>query len=289
MKIKENIKIIITVIILLILLLFTNNSYAANALEVPETDINVTINNVTPGANVYLLIPDSLFKYNLEKYIENNINNSYAVSKEEAEKLQDFLNKADYLGYLNYYSETGNVVAYNSIELRHYTFSFGENEILGYYEYNNQNYIQIKINLNDENTFKLVLKDYLINYDQTKILFLVDDFGIKQYITLEKSDFHTNRKKTNITECNKVFEYTTTEEALSIKKSITITYSIIAVIATILIIILIFKIIKEHKKAKKEIEERRNFFKSPERIEKELEEKRNAKKNKKEKTKGKKK
>ena len=56
----------------------------AYAIEIPEKDINLKIENLTRGCTVYALIPESLLQYNMDNFVSNNINNSYEVERKKA-------------------------------------------------------------------------------------------------------------------------------------------------------------------------------------------------------------
>lgn len=87
----------IIVVLLLAIILFSNTSYAIDAITVPEIDINLTIENITRGSKTYVLLPIELLRYNMEKFISNNKNNPYLMEAEEADDLQEFLNKQDFV------------------------------------------------------------------------------------------------------------------------------------------------------------------------------------------------
>jgi hypothetical protein len=250
-------------------------------IEVPEKDINLKIENLTRGCDVYLLLPENLIKYNMEKFISNNKDNEFSVEAEEAEKIEEYLDNNDYLGYINYFLEIGFEVESNEIELRHYCFCFGNAKIIGYYEYNNTNYIQVKINLNDENEFKLIMKDYLVNYDARDIKFMINEYNSITYIDLDDRQFTTNSEKSNITECNIVYNFYSNEDYNEIENSIKITYLIIYIILIIIILIILRKLINKHKIQKEEIESRK-FWKKKLTKEEKKEEKEKLKQQKKE-------
>lgn len=273
------------IIFFLIILSFVNYSYGIEAITVPETDVNLRIVNLTTGCKVYILIPTEMLKYNLEKFINNNLDNPYELEDEEAKDLQKLLEKEDYIGYLNYFKEIGFNVADNEMELRHYSFCLGRAEIEDYQEYEGNKYIRIRIYPNYNNEFKLILKDYLNNIDPKNTKFMIDEFNIKTYINVSDYEFITNELHPNIKECNINYTYYTTEDYNAIERNIKIAYWIINIIILILIIITII-LIKRHRKKKKEEIEERKFWKKK-LTKEELEEKK--KKEKEEKKLGKKK
>lgn len=236
----------------------TFSTFAIEAIQVPENDINLKIENLTRGSEVYVLLPETLLRYNMEKYINNNLNNSYQIEAEKAHDVQDFLNENDFVGYVNFYKEEGfNQEENNQIELRHYCFALGDSEVIGQIDYNNLKYVQIKINLGNENNFKIVLKDYLAEYNSTDIKFMIDEYGSKTYIDMPQTGYVQNLENQNIKECNINYSYMETNEYNSIEKATKITYIIIYIILIIIVIIIIILLIKRHLKKKKELEERK--------------------------------
>lgn len=250
---KKRILSLIIVFFILINLIF-NISYS---ISVPETDINLKIQNLTRGCNVYLLISENLLRYNMEKFINNNINNVYTIEAKEAEELKKFLDKNDYLGYIDYFRETGFEIEKNEIELRHYCFCLGTSEVIGYLEYDGAKYIQIKINLNDNNEFKLVMKDYLNNYDSSDTKFMIDEYGSITYIDLKNYNFSTNPEQSHVKECNIEYVFYSNEDYDSIEKTTKITYLIIYLILIIIALIILIKLIKRRKSKKEEVEARK--------------------------------
>ena len=252
----------IYIIILLLVIFFLNFSisHAIEAITVPETDINLRIINLTKGCKVYLLLSTDLLKYNLEKFINNNLDNPYELEDEEAHDLQDFLNNEDYIGYLNYFKEIGFDVENNEIELRHYSFCLGTSEIEEYIEYDGKKYVQIRIYPNYNNEFKLILKDYLNNYDPRDCKFLIDEFNVKTYINLSDYEFNANELHPNIRECNINYTFYSNEDFDMIERNIKIAYWIVNIIVLIIIITIII-LINKHKKIKKEEIEERKFWK----------------------------
>lgn len=254
----------------------TNSKFhKVEALSIPEKDINLKIENLAPGARVYLLLPDELFNYNLEKFINNNINNDYDVEKRKAEDLKKFYDEKDYIGYIEYFKELGFDINENEIELRHYCFSINETtEIIGYENYNDTKYIKLNISLNKNNEFKLIMKDYLLNYDCSKIKFLIDEYGTKTYISVSDYPFAVNSEKNSINECNINYQFYSTEDYEAINRSIFIAYAIIFIIIFLTVLCIIIYEIKKHQKHKKEIEERLFWKKKPTKEEKNTEKER---------------
>ncbi len=253
-------KIYVIVILVVILFLNLNISYAIEAITVPETDINLRIINLTRGCKVYLLLSTDLLKYNLEKFISNNLDNPYELEDEEAHDLQDLLNNEDYIGYLNYFKEIGFNVENNEIELRHYSFCLGASEIEEYMEYEGKKYVRVRIYPNYNNEFKLIMKDYLNNYDPRDCKFLIDEFNIKTYINLSDYEFNANELHPNIRECNINYTFYSNEDFDMIERNIKIAYWIVNIIVLIIIITIII-LINKHKKIKKEEIEERKFWK----------------------------
>ncbi len=248
------------ILLFFILLNFVTVSYAIEAITVPETDINLRIINLTKGCKVYLLLSTDLLRYNMEKFISNNLNNPYELEDEEAQDLQELLNKEDYIGYLNYFKEVGFNVEDNEMELRHYSFCFGTAEIVDYLEIEGKKFVQIRIYPNYNNEFKLIMKDYLNNYDPRDSMFMIDEFNVKTYIKLSDYEFVTNELHSNIRECNINYTFYTNEDYDIIERNIKIAYWIIYIILLIILLTIMILIIK-HKKAKREEIEERKFWK----------------------------
>ena len=261
-------KIILSVLIIIYIL-----SMSILAITVPEKDINLKINNLTAGCRVYLLLPENLLKYNMEKYITNNKNNPYTLEAEKAELIENYLNEGDYLGYIEYFKELGYPITYNEIIIRHYCICLGDREVIGYLEYNGNNYVQIKINLNDQNEFKLIMKDYLLDYDATDVKFLIDEYGTKTYIDLSDKAFANNPEDASINECNIDFEFYTTEDHGEIQRAIDLAYIILIILFIISVVIVYFALRKRHKKKKEEKEARRFWEKKLTKEEKKAEKK----------------
>lgn len=163
-------------------------------------------------------------------------------------------------GYVKYFKEIGfNQKVKNRFELRHYCFAMGgeENEVVGEYEYNNSKYVQISIKLDEENQFKLVMKDYLADYDASNIKFMIDEYGSITYINVSDYIFNTNSEKSNVKEANINYSYYETDEYEDIEKATKITYIILYIILAIILLIIILKLIKKHKQKKQEVEDRK--------------------------------
>lgn len=225
-------------------------------LAIPEKDINFKIDNLTLGCETYLMIPTNLFEYNMNKFIENNIENEFTIQKQKAEKIKEYYDNKDYLGYINFLKEEGHEIDENELELRHYAVSINDTiEIVGYSEYNHLNYIKFKLNSKNSN-FKIIMKDYLVDYDSSNIIFLIDEYGKESYIQVSEYPFIPNPEKSNINECNINYTYYTDEDYEKINKAINISYFIIfAIIILIVVVIIICKIIK-YRKNKLEIQKR---------------------------------
>lgn len=244
-------------IILLSFIIVSILSVFSFAILLPEKDINLKIENLTMGCDVYLLLPENLLKYNMQRFIENNKDNVYTLEAEKSDLIEKYLNDSDYLGYIEYFRELGYQVNYNEIELRHYCFCLGNTDVIGYLEYEGNNYVQIKINLSDENTFKLIMKDYLLEYDARDIKFLIDEYGTKTYIDLSDKTFILNSEYSNITECNVNFEFYTTEDYGEIQRAIDLAHIILIILFIIAVVFAYFTIMRKHKEKKEEKAARR--------------------------------
>ena len=283
-------KILLTITIFFIVLIgILNNCYAIDALTFPETDVNLRIANINKSCNVYFLLPTEMLKYNMEKFISNNLDNSYDREKSVAEKLQGFLDKEDYLGYFDYFKELGFEVEDNEIEIRHFSIGIGKSEVQDYEEIDGQKYVRIKIYLNYNNEFKLILKDYLKDYDPRDSKIIIEEYGEKTDINLRNYELTTNELHPNITECNATYEYNPSVDYDEVQKTAKIVYWILNIIMLIIAII-VFRSIRKYKKAKKQEVEDRKFWKKKytkeelkEQKKKEKEEKKANKKNKKKK------
>ena len=248
-------------LISILITIFISFSFSISyGIDVPEKDINLTIKNLTKGSEVYLLLPEELLKYNMQKFVDNNIENTYLVEKQKAQQIKEYLDKNDYIGYIEYLIKQGFQCEDNEIEIRHYCFCIGKSEIIGYTEHEGRNYIQIKINLNDNNEFKLITKDYLVNYDSSNIKFMIDEYGSKSFINLNLSEFKTNPDKPHITEYNLIHTFYSNEDYGEIERATDLAYIIIWIIL-IIIGVVIFKNIEVNRKAKKQEIEDRKFWK----------------------------
>lgn len=261
-------------IVILIVIFFFFINIQALAITVPEKDINLKIKNLTPGCKVYLLLPENLLKYNLERFIANNKDNPYSVEADEANKLEEFLNESDYLGYIDYFKNLGYPISYNEIVLRHYCFCLSDNQVVEALEYNNENYIKIQVNLNDQNEFKLIMKDYLTSYDSTDVKFLIDEYGTNTYIDVSNYSFTTNTEEPTITECNIDYEFYSVEDFGEIQRAIDLAYIILIIIFIISIVIVFFALRKKHEQKKEEEQARRFWEKHLTKEEKKAEKKR---------------
>lgn len=244
-------------VISLILIIISILSIATFAITIPEKDINLKIENLTMGCEVYLLLPEDLLKYNMENFISNNKDNPYTLEAEKAALIEQYLNEADYLGYIEYFKELGYQINHNEIVIRHYCMCLGDREVIGYLEYNGNNYVQIKINLNDQNEFKLIIKDYLVEYDATDVKFLIDEYGTQTYIDLSDKTFVQNAEDASISECNVTFEFYTTEDYGEIQRTIDLAHIILIILFIIAVVIVYFALRKKHKKKKEEKAARR--------------------------------
>lgn len=264
---KKIINIILTIIIML-----SSVSYATevnlntetdskfhntNSIQVPEIDINLKIENLTRGCKVYLLLSENLIRYNMQKFVDNNLENDYDMQANIARTIKGYLDNSDYLGYFEYMRKAGFEVEENEIELRHYCFCLGNFEVVGYTNYNNTQYIQIAIELNDNSEFKVIMKDYLTRYEIRDTKFMIDEYGSVSYIDLENIALTTNQEKSNITECNVTHTFVKTEDYESIEKATNIAYLIIYILLIILALIVLTILVKRHFRKKQEIEDRK--------------------------------
>ena len=262
----------------------TENFHNIEALTIPEKDVNLQINNLTRGSEVYLLFPIELLKYSMEKFIRNNIENEFETEKEIAEKVQKLLDKRDYIGYMTLFNNEKYDVAQNAIEFRQYCIALGENKIVDYLDYEGNVYVKIAINLDSNNRYKVILKDYYVDADCSTIKFLIDEFSTLRYINVSDYQLTPNSEKSAISEYNVTIHYVTKEDYDSIEKSINTAYIIIGIIALLTVLLIIRHEIKKMKIRKKEKEEAL-FYKHDEKksfIQK-LKDKKEEKKNKKKK------
>ena len=234
------------------------------AIDVPERDINLKIDNLNRDCRVYMYIPIELFRYNMEKFLNNNMNNDFLIEAWESNDLKAFLDKEDFLGYVNYLKRYGFEKEKNEIELRHYSFCLDSVELLDdYVEYNGNKYINFRIFPNEDNEFKIVMKDYLANYDSRNIVFYIDEYGNKAYIDLNNYNFTTKPGHPNVTELNVDYEFQSTVDEEELERATQIAYLIVNIIVVIIIFIIISLLIRRHKKKKEEIEARK-FWKKKE-------------------------
>lgn len=253
-------RIYLKIILLIFVIVLTFDLSLRNlAITIPEKDINLKIENLTPGCEVYLLLPEELLKYNMEQFIANNKDNVYNIQADKSSVIEEYLNDGDYLGYIDYFRSLGYAISYNEIELRHYCFCLGDREVIGYYEHDGVNYVQIKINLNDQNEFKLITKDYLVNYDSRNIKFLIDEYGTETFIDLSNKTFVTNAESSNIIECNVDFQFYTTEDYGEIQRAIDLAYIILIILFIFAVVFVTIVLWKKHK-AKKEEKAARRFW-----------------------------
>lgn len=250
----------LTVLIVITILMISIFARPVLAIDVPEKNINLKIENLTRGCTVYALIPEALLQYNMRKFIENNINNSYEVERLKAEQIEQYLVNEDYEGYVNYFLELGFTCGANEIELRHYCFCFGESTEYEFTEINNKNYLKIKLHLSDVDTFKIILKDYFVNYNTGDIEFLVDEYGTTTHVTLDGVPGLRTNETPHILEYNVLYEHTSKEDFEAIERTINNTYLIIFLILILIVIFIIVYAIKKWK-ADKEEKEMRLFWK----------------------------
>jgi len=256
---KRKLSIVIIMFLLVSILLGVNVS---NAIMVPSRSIKLELENIYRGCFVYAYIPVELVDYNMQKFIDNNIENDFLTEKEKAEKVKTYYDKKDYIGYLKYYDELGYDCGDNTAEFRHYCMCLREVEVGDYIEYNGNTYIPMKLKLSDDNKFTLVFKDYLLNYDVRNIIFLVDEYGTKTYITLDQYNYENVPGEGSSDAINIKYLYQTQEDAEEIEKITNVTYMALFGIFVIIIIILIILNIKHDKKIKAE-EQARRFWEKP--------------------------
>ena len=236
----------------------TTRFHDIEPIVVPETNINLKIENLNRGCNIYLLLSESLLRYNMEKFINNNLENDFNSQAKIAQELKKYLDTSDYLGYIDYFRKIGFECEENEIELRHYCFCIGEqHEVIGYLDYNNTKYIQIKINLNKDNEFKLIMKDYLNNYNSLDTKFLIEEYGNETYIDLNNIGFKTSGE---VKSCNVNYTYQTKEDYEAIQRATDLAYLILYIILIIILLIILILLIRRAIK-KKEEKEARKFWK----------------------------
>jgi len=231
------------------------NFHDIEALVLPEKDINLQLNNLTRGCKVYLLFPTELLKYNMEKFISNNIVNDFDTEREIAEKLQKLLDKEDYIGYLDFFANEPYKVEDNEIEFRQYCVAIGKNEVVDYYDYEGAKYVKIRINLNNENKYRVILKDYFLDADCSSIKFMVDEFGDIKIINVSDYQLTHSQLVSNIDEYNISMDYVSKEDYDAIERAIKLAYFVLLLIAFVIIFgIILFKIsrIQKRKQERKE-------------------------------------
>ena len=231
------------------------NFHDIEALVLPEKDINIQLNNLTRGCKVYLLFPTELLKYNMQKFINNNLVNDFDTEREIAEKLQFLLDDEDYIGYIDFFSNEPYNVADNEIEFRQYCVAIGKNKVEDYYEHENVKYVKFRINPDSENKYRVILKDYFIDADCSSIKFMIDEFNTIKIINVSDYPLTHSQLVSNIDEYNIVLDYTTKEDYEAIENAIKLTYFILFFIAILIVLmIILFNIsrIKKHKQEKKE-------------------------------------
>ena len=226
-------------------------------IAVPERDINLRINNLTRDCRVYLYLPVEMLRYNLEKFLNNNLENEFLVEAMEARDLKELLDKEDYLGYIDYFRQFGFKKESNEIELRHYSFCLDSVEILDYEEYNGKRYIKMKIFPNEDHEFKIITKDYFTNYNSNDIIFLVEEYGNLTYINLQDRGFTQNPEHPNISEINIDYDYQSKENDDDLEMKAQIAYWILDLILIIIALIIFILLVNSHKKKKEEIEARK--------------------------------
>ena len=124
-----------------------------------------------------------------------------------------YYDEHDYLKYMDYYIAEGYECGDYEIELRHYCFCIGKSEIVGMLEHNGKNYVQIKLNMSPDNSFLIITKDYLLNYDIRDIIIYIDEYGIDTYIDLNNYNYTKNGT-------NNLIDEKETLECLSLRKNI---------------------------------------------------------------------
>lgn len=238
----------------------TLNKVVNEGIKIPEKNINLKVENLTRGSKVYLLLSENLIKYNIQRFVDNNLENTYSIQAQKAAKIKSFLDNSDYFGYVEYLSGEGFEVEDNQVELRHYCVCLGESQLIGYKEIDGIKYVQIGINLKANSEFELITKDYLVNYDIRDTKFLIDEYGTETIINLQDTAYTTNPEHTNITECNINYSYASIEDYEELEKTIQTTYTVVYIILILIALIIIYKIIKKII-LKKHEEEERKFWK----------------------------
>lgn len=236
---------------------------SVNAIPIPEKRINIEVINLTPGIETYLLIPEDLLEYNMKKFVDNNINNDYLVQQQKAQEIKKFLDTKNYEGYVEYLQKDSYAIDPSQIEIRHYCMCLGDCEIVGKTGYKGVNYLQVKIHFDLNNKFRVSLKDYLTEYDCSKIKIMIDEYGSYTYIDVSEAEFRKKPDNPVITENNIRYTFTPKEDYGKIKRNINITYFIIWTIVILVTLFIIKKIIKVRKAKAQEIEDRKFWKKKP--------------------------
>jgi len=99
-------------------------------LTLPEIDVNLNLNYLTPGCKVYLLFPTDLLRFNMQKFVNNNHDNEFQIEKEKSDKIQEYMDNEDYIGYVNFFLNDKYSVKSNEIEFRQYCIAIGKNEVV---------------------------------------------------------------------------------------------------------------------------------------------------------------
>lgn len=278
---KKLIKVAIIIAITIITLI--NCSYA---IMIPEKNIDIKIEDLTEGSRVYALVPTELLDYNMSKFLENNLENEFLTEKEKADKIKRYYDEHDYLKYMDYYITEGYECGDYEIELRHYCFCIGKSEIVGMIEHNGKNYVQIKLNMSPDNSFLIITKDYLLNYDIRDIIIYIDEYGIDTYIDLNNYNYTKNGTNNLIDEIKLNYKYTPQEDIESIKKMTQVAYMVLSILALLLALFVLWRVVKRDKERIQEEKARRFWEKNPtkeELKEQKKKEKEEKKKNKKKK------
>ena len=278
---KKLIKVAIIIAITIITLI--NCSYA---IMIPEKNIDIKIEDLTEGSRVYALVPTELLDYNMSKFLENNLENEFLTEKEKADKIKRYYDEHDYLKYMDYYIAEGYECGDYEIELRHYCFCIGKSEIVGMIEHNGKNYVQIKLNMSPDNSFLIITKDYLLNYDIRDIIIYIDEYGIDTYIDLNNYNYTKNGTNNLIDEIKLNYKYTPQEDIESINKMTQVSYMVLSILALLLALFVLWRVVKRDKERVQEEKARRFWEKNPtkeELKEQKKKEKEEKKKNKKKK------
>lgn len=248
---------------MLIMFSIISTTSVVNAIPIPEKRINIEVVNLTKGVEAYLLIPEDLLEFNMKKFVDNNINNDYIVQQQKAQEIKKFLDSKDYQGYIEYLQKDSYAIDPSQIEIRHYCMCLGDCEIIGKTGYKGVNYLQVKIHFDLNNKFRISLKDYLTEYDCSKIKIMLDEFGSYTYIDVSESEFRKKPDNPVIIENNIKYTFTPKEDYGKIQRNINITYFIIWAIVILVCIYIIKKIIDRRKTKAQEIEDRKFWKKKP--------------------------